>query len=155
MLTYCNHLNLVCYDYTRLHSLILSNKYNFNLIRKHLGTEEGHEEIDTPIETGYTPLMLTVMNNKPLEYIRLLMFNGADINTRDYEGNTAIMLAIIFNNKPEKKLTEIIVQLLRFGADTNIKNNKNQNIIDLCYNKYHDLMKLILAHQKYLLFTPK
>jgi ankyrin repeat protein len=55
-----------------------------------------------------------------VEEVRRLLKNGADINTKDEYGSTALHKAATFHN------LKVIEQLLEDGAEINIKNNFNE-----------------------------
>jgi len=121
---------------------------------KYLKTKRGTEEINSPNEFGYTPIMLSVMNGKPIETAATLIYYDADVNCPDPKGNTPLMLAVMYNRESEPNLIKMVTDLVKMGADTNTKNNNKRTLVDICYEKgYFQLMKNILSYQKYLLFT--
>ena len=95
--------------------------------------------------------MLVVMNqlfNKE-DYINTLIFNGAEINMLDSEGNSLLMLAVKYNTQTESELSHFVAFLITLSADTTTTNYKNQTLIDVCYNYgYEKLMKMILKYNK-------
>ena len=68
-------------------------------------------------EKGYTPFILAVTKNYSISVLEALLNNGADINSLDDNGYTALMYASISSPK------EIVNYLLDKGAKANIKNN--------------------------------
>jgi ankyrin repeat protein len=91
---------------------------------------------------GYSPLMVALnINNKDKDIIKLLLDNGADVNTISNYGMTPLMVAFNINNKKDK---DIIKLLLDNGADVNaqdydgrtpllfaVLNNYDKDIIQL------------------------
>lgn len=154
MLVYCEQLNSICNKYTRVHKLVMMGAVS--TLSRYLRTRKGLEEINSPNEFGYTPVMLSVMNNKSVETVATLVDNYANINAKDYKGNTPLMLAIMHNRGPEVNLIKLVTDLVKMGADTNVKNYNKRSLVDICYEKgYSNLMKNLLAYQKYILFSSK
>jgi ankyrin repeat protein len=54
-----------------------------------------------------------------------LLKAGADINARDEEGRTALMIAAKYNKDPE-----VIAVLLKAGADARVKDNSGHTALD-------------------------
>jgi ankyrin repeat protein len=67
---------------------------------------------------GWTPLHFAAQSYLP-DTVKLLIEKGADINAVDFYNNTPLHKALSFN----AGRGEIIVQLLKAGADRNIPNN--------------------------------
>ena len=82
-----------------------------------------------PVQGG-TPLLSAVMNGS-LENASLLLSRGADANSRDNDGRTALWYASISEN------TGLIALLLKHGADVNTRDNTGRTALmhaaDLCY----------------------
>jgi ankyrin repeat protein len=74
---------------------------------------------------GYTPLMYACFNVR-FDLIPMLLKAGADINAQNAFGNTALMIAAMYNSIPDG-----IIALLDAGADAKLKNNKAQTAFDL------------------------
>lgn len=88
---------------------------------------------------GQTPLHLAVAGGK-LNNIMILCDFGADVNSKDNEGNTPLFS--IFENDNDNNV-KILLFLLSQGADINIKNNYGENI----------LIRAILKSDKELIYA--
>lgn len=145
-LVYYPAKGLKCHTYSRIHHLVMNN--DINTLEKYLDTREGFIQINIKNEFGHTPLMLAAMNYMP-DAINTLLFYGADINLFDIKGNSILMLAVIYNKKPESDLLEFVSYLVTLLADTVGKNHNNQTLIDICYNYgYERIMKYVLEYNK-------
>ena len=82
-----------------------------------------------------TLLMKAVWRND-IDIVAVLIKAGADVNSRDNRGNTALMYTYSNNNKPNN--IEIIALLLKAGADINAKNDFGEtaltNAAKFCLN---------------------
>lgn len=54
-----------------------------------------------------------------------LLQQGASVNIQDTEGQTALHIATVCEERP------LIALLLRYGADVNIKNNDDETVFDI------------------------
>ena len=95
-----------------------------------------------------TPLMLSVSVCN-IDGIKLLLEHNANINAKDYNGKTALMVAIE-KYKPRSDYEKVIKLLLENGAKTNIKDNWGRTVLDYArkrrYNrsgKYFDLIDML------------
>ncbi|MEI0794733.1 ankyrin repeat domain-containing protein [Brachyspira pilosicoli] len=82
------------------------------------------------------------MNQKKMEetdrairLIKLLVSNGADINTQDNKGNTLLMYAIELRNEP------LINEILKLNPDVNIKNKKGKTANDMAKEYGYKIVK--------------
>jgi len=99
---------------------------------------------------GETPLMVAVERN-PLDIITLLLENEANPNLKDDSGDTSLMHAVrktCFNEpraNDETLRKNIVLALLKAGADTTLENNKGQTAIDIASARYgfNDLADVI------------
>ncbi len=73
------------------------------------------------------PLMSAIVTDQPLAAIQKILDSGIDVNTQDATGNTALHYAIF---REDRKLIKL---LLNHGADEDIKNNNDQDCIDISY----------------------
>lgn len=146
-LVYYPPKGLKCYSYNKIHSLVV-HKHAMKLLEEFLDTKEGSNQINERTELGHTPLMLAVINNLP-DAINLLLFYGANINALDCEGNSILMITVLYNTRPESDLLEFISYLVTLLADITIKNYNNKTLVDICYNRgYERVMKYVLEYNK-------
>mmetsp|Transcript_5030 Transcript_5030/g.4950 ORF Transcript_5030/g.4950 Transcript_5030/m.4950 type:complete len:225 (-) Transcript_5030:27-701(-) len=104
----------------------------------------------------YTPLILASQLGK-LEMVEYLISRGAELNARDYEGNTPLMIAVIHEQ------TDVIKALVSFGAKLDLKDNYGytavdkaetrgyQNIVNFLSNKVPEAEKTYVNPITYLL----
>ena len=78
-------------------------------------------EVNAKNEDGITPFMKAVMYGKRYNILDFLVEHDADIDAKANNGNTAIMIATINEDK------EMIKYLKNLGADINIQNNEGMN----------------------------
>jgi len=100
--------------------LVLATYYGNNEVALYLA--EHAKEINIQSKNG-TPLIAAIYtNNKVLteEFLKL----GANIEAKDSAGKTPIMYALIAKNIESVKI------LLSYKADTNVKDNSNNAVID-------------------------
>ena len=81
---------------------------------------------------GYTPLFTSIMSSsvglKNIEMCTLLINNGADIEIKDVYDRTALFLAC------ERDDENIIELLLKYNADTKVKNNAGLTAFEITNN---------------------
>ncbi|XP_071441143.1 85/88 kDa calcium-independent phospholipase A2-like [Hetaerina americana] len=77
-------------------------------------------QVDGQDVKGCTPLMNAVVNCKRVEFFRELLKHGADVNKQNWEGDTALHIAV--RNRHFSYTGSIIKELLEHGADINIRN---------------------------------
>jgi len=70
-------------------------------------------------------LIFKTISPGKLEYVKLLVENGANLNAQDSVGNTPLIAAIILNQ------FEIAFYLLDSGADKSLKNNFGNTALDI------------------------
>ncbi len=61
-----------------------------------------------------------------IEQLQFLVKNGADINIKNQQGYTPLMLAAIKNN------VDMVLALLEAGADISVTDNKGRTVKDIC-----------------------
>ena len=94
---------------------------DLDAIRQHL---QGGVDINKPdLAFGMTPLSLAAAHDQA-EAIRVLLENGADVNARHPDGNTALHTAAFFGR------LECVRRLLAAGAEINLKNDEGQKPLD-------------------------
>lgn len=93
---------------------------------------------------GWTPLHIAVWDNRRNVVELLIKYEHTDINQKDNEENTPLMLAA------SKGHVNIATLLFTNGADTNLKNVYGQTFFDLANLGE---MKLLASHVTYLLST--
>ena len=71
-----------------------------------------------PLICPYRPVVVAV--DRQIRCVRLLVANGARINERNDEGNTALMTAAWFGNR------DAVEELLRLGADPGLRNASHE-----------------------------
>ena len=87
---------------------------------------------------GYTPLIYAVHCNK-IEFVKLLLNAGADIDKKNDNGNTALISAAYNGN------IEIVELLLNAGAYINKQNNVGDTaLIFATLNNNYELVKFLL-----------
>ena len=75
--------------------------------------------------------------------VGVLISQGADVDSKNNVGNTALILSVLANDEKSVKL------LLKAGADIDIRNNKREqaiNLAELAEDK--TIIKLIRKHEK-------
>lgn len=66
----------------------------------------------------------------PVDYVKRLLDKGADVNVRDEDGNTALIIAISFGN------SDVAEMLLKKGADVNAKNKSGETALMAATSTY-------------------
>ena len=108
---------------TFLHYAFIENNYNIAELLLEKGANSSYSD-----KNGWTPLHYAAQNyNAKLS--ELLIKYGADVNAKDEFGNTVIARATFASQGNG----EVILLLLKNGADPKIANNSNVSAIDLAY----------------------
>lgn len=82
-----------------------------------------------------------------LELVKLLVENGANINATDFEGFTALMHVVYYNENYGDDKSNIIYYMINNGADFNIRNNYNKTVLDYAIdNNMSQSVKLLMDH---------
>ena len=105
--------------------------------------------IDLPLQSGATPLIITAstpidrphLQKKYFKIIELLVEHGANIDTQDKEGSTALMKALLNGNIKVAKF------LIKLGADTSLKDNHGFSALFYAAGKgYLPIVKKLVKH---------
>lgn len=74
----------------------------------------------------------------PTKMVKVLVDNGADVNSKDPNGRTLLMIAAI------RGYTEIAKLLIAKGADVNVKSDKNETALSLAKaNNNNEIIRLL------------
>ena len=74
--------------------------------------------------------------------VRLLVEKGADVNAINYEGETALMIAVDAGDNPE-----VVKLLLEKGADVNARTKEGETALMIASKRLRlDAIKLLKAH---------
>lgn len=76
--------------------------------------------IDYPTLQGWTPLFIAVRDGQA-EAAKLLIYRGANLNAQTDRGATALMMAVTQKFQSEKVRRDLLLYLLKRGADPNQK----------------------------------
>lgn len=88
----------------------------------------------------YTPPLIIACMNYYFPIVRILIHAGADVNARDSDGNTALIIC------SEKNYMEIAEFLIENGADVNLKNNEGNTALHKACRYLHFPVLKILAN---------
>ena len=118
---------------------------SFNLLQ--LAISNGHIEaakdliergvnVNYKNKAGWTALILSIFKQRPVEYTRLLLENGADVNVVDYEhNNNALWYAIIMLRGNKCEYYDNVIELLKYGANIHNVNNYGRTPIDMVMSR--------------------
>lgn len=123
-------------NYTSFVELLISRNVDVNM-KKKLVVENIHSDDDSKIKYEkiplQTPLMLaTKMGN--LQIMDMLITANANINDCDYDGNTALMIAV---EQHRTMNTPTVKKLIEAGADTTIMNRFGDTVYSLVDSNVH------------------
>lgn len=76
--------------------------------------------IESPTIQGWTPLFIAVRDGQA-EAAKLLIYRGANLNAQTDRGATALMMAVTQKFPSEKVRRDLVLYLLKRGADPNQK----------------------------------
>nr|XP_022296867.1 tankyrase-1-like isoform X9 [Crassostrea virginica] len=90
-------------------------------------------------------LFTDLYHHPPLKLLTKMVECGADVNLRDYEGDTALNLAIKKTSlRPDNTMYNVVDQLLKWGANPTHKDLDGNDALALAENrKYLDVVKLL------------
>jgi hypothetical protein len=66
----------------------------------------------------------------PVSYVQSILDKGADVNARDEDGNTALIIAVSFGGR------DVVEMLLRRGADANARNKSGETALMAAASTY-------------------
>ncbi|KAL5015539.1 hypothetical protein ScPMuIL_009809 [Solemya velum] len=90
-------------------------------------------------KTGYTPLIIAVMNGFK-EIADTLIFNSADVGAQDNKGNTALHLSVFFGRM------DMVEMVLKSGAKVNVQNSDGNTPLHIaCQSADDNRIKIILT----------
>ena len=88
-----------------------------------------HEiDIDVANNNGDTALMYALLVDEPVEFVSLLLDNGADSNVQDEVNDSVLMIASQQGNY------EVVALLLQNGADVTTQNDDGQTALFMSYD---------------------
>ncbi len=90
---------------------------------------------------GWTPLIRTANINGSRDIADLLIKFGANVNCKDKENKTPLMMAVINGNQP------LVETLVNHGADIFYKNDYGKSVLDLARS-----MERVVCFQGFLFF---
>lgn len=125
---------------TKIESSLLEavQSNNINLVKEILTINP--KDINSRDAQNRTALMLNTDDS--LEIVKLLINHGAFINTKDYKGNTALMIA------SEKGYTKLVALLLTEYVQVNAKNNEGLSALHLAtINGYTEIVELLIKNR--------
>ena len=145
-----NQKNVADLDFTPLTYALRNNKegYLINYLNEN-GADLFYKNKDKK-----TSLMIAAKYNNNIDVIKFLLMKGLNVNAKDNFGKTPLFYAVE-NDLDNKK--EIIIELLKHGADKNIVDSKGKKAVDYTKNK---VIKDIINHEykiinKELFLNPK
>ena len=100
-------------------------------------------DIDSPTQAGWTPLFIATRDGQA-EAAKLLIYQGANLNAQTNLGATALTMVVTQKFPSEKIQRELLVYLLKRGADPTLKDIYNHTPLDYATQlKREDLVKLL------------
>ena len=120
----------------------IRNEYDIEAI-KELISKMSISNLNQVIDGNTALMTASMIRNRPI--VELLLDHGADINIRDKDGKTALMLMYSHSLNEDNDITRL---LLERGADTNIrdKNGKTALMYVLRSPTLEDDLPLLLEH---------
>lgn len=128
-----------------LHYFIINSEYDYTIFIEEL-LKQGLD-IETRGSTiAITPLMLATFKAR-IEYAKFLIAHGANVNSRDCEGYTPFMYAIL-SLKPNSKDFTMLDMLIDSKANIQSKNDYNQTALTIaCQDgKNPEVITYLLKH---------
>ena len=103
-------------------------------------------------ESGYTPLMLALVNNAKSEVIRALINAGADSSASNASGETVLMYACMGQTSTEP---EIVRMILEDGVNVNAQNEAGQSAImfiagNIWNDNAHEIARILVEYGAYI-----
>lgn len=110
---------------------------------------DDQDRLNTLLGFGMSPNIITEHSGKTLlmqasmhrsEVVQELLAHGADVNSKDTEGWTALMCACSLDasfHSCDQESISIVEMLMRANADRFVKNDKGHSAIDVLYRQRH------------------
>jgi ankyrin repeat protein len=109
-----------------------------------------HKHFVEGVYMPWTPLMQAVYREELEELKRLLSTKeqGGGVNTKDDQGNTALLLASAkydnpLNDEHSQLLGNIMIDLVCAGADPSIKNNLGRSPLSFSYSNHTNMKRFL------------
>lgn len=85
-------------------------------------------EIEAPVDSeGNTLLMLAAKHNYGEEVVKVLIQAGANVNAKNHNGETPLLLASVYSSSMNHKNSGVIRELLQAGADPNARDREGRS----------------------------
>lgn len=99
-------------------------------------------DIDYCDGCGWSVLMIALHYNCPLEFIKIFIENGANINYKNYDDNSVLMIAAAYGSE------YFIKYLIDNGADVNYYNEYNETspLTEAIERERFDIVKLLIEN---------
>ena len=132
-----------------LMKLVLSSHKNDieDRIKTFLRSNKGKQQLDKTTSTGYTPLILSVINAKGASsenIFKILVDNGCDVNVKDCLGNTALSYAVGNN------YSSLVKMLISVGCYVNTQECGNSVTHYARSKNVRDLLKDYIKSNEYI-----
>ena len=118
-----------------------SNQLNkINILLEH-GSDVNAQDVN-----GRIAIMHCFWNYKNIYAIKIILNYTDNINIQDRHGLTILMYAIMF--LPIDNMEEIVKILLSHNANIKLKNEKDQDVIDIAFKNYNYTLNYLLPNRK-------
>lgn len=118
------------------------------------GLISSRNNVDTADKWGNTPFMAAAYKGGRIGIMRLLIDAGAQVDTKNNNGDTALMLAVYGDKEKEKK--EVVQFLLTVKADLETMNNQELTpLMIAALNGHTESLKLLIVNGAKLEATGK
>lgn len=104
---------------------------NLNVVRSLLEfLDQLHLNPNIPSKTGHTPLMELVVYGKDERLIDWWVSHGADINQKNTEGLTPLMLLATHAPMQDEFASKCLKKMFKYNVDLTLQNHQGQTIFD-------------------------